>query len=332
MRKKLSLVRIYCPAVLLILFMSGVPTGAKDSAISVRVRPGDSISYLAFKHLHAYNQGIASKIERLNPHIRNLNRIYVGDMVYLPKPEIKISTQKTGEPASTASTSVNKKMTTAASKAVITFIAGQAQILTSRYNRWRVATVNSILKVGDEVQVLKSSRLELVLDNLSVLRLGPETHLELKEVERSPEKERYSFLLTAGKLWTRVTRLLGFGSEYQVKTPTAITAVQGTVYDLNVDPTQRTRVRVFAGSVQVYNPFAGTLAPGQDVPKVKKPTRVPSPTRVSQTEWERLVLQQYQQVILGWERRTVVTPVDPVVKSGEEWVNWNEARDRDFYF
>ena len=314
------------------LFTSGVQTAAKDTAISVRVRPGDSISYLAFKHLHAYNQGIATKIKWLNPHIRDLNRIYVGDMVYLPKPEIKISTQKTSEPASTASTSVNNKMTTAGSKAVITFIAGQAQILTSRDNRWRVATVNSILKVGDEVQVLESGRLELVLDNRSVLRLGPETHLELKEVERSPAKERYSFLLTAGKLWTRVTRLLGFGSEYQVRTPTAITAVQGTVYDLNVDPSQRTRVRVFAGSVKVYNPFAGALAPGQKVLKLKEPTRVPSPTRVSQAEWEKLVLQQYQQVTLGRERSTVVTPVDLVAKSGEGRVNWNEARDRDFYF
>jgi hypothetical protein len=331
MPKNFNCFRICYLAALLMLLMSGGSTAAKDATISVKIRPGDSVSYLAFKHIHAYNQKIATKIKRLNPHLRDLNRILVGDMLYLPIAETKVPTGKTGEPVTTPSTSVTKKMTTAGSKAVITLVEGQAKMFTSKDRGWRIATVNSILTAGDKVKVLRKGRIELVLDNRSVLRLGPETQLELKEVERSPRKEKYSFMLTAGKMWTRVTRLLGFGSEYKVKTPTAITAVQGTVYDLAVDPTQQTRVRVFSGTVQVYNPFAGALVPGQELPKLKEPTRVPGPTRISQADWEKLVLQQHQQVTLGRDGRTGVTPVDPVAKRGEAWIDWNEARDRDFY-
>jgi hypothetical protein len=161
--------------------------------------------------------------------------------------------------------------------------------------------------------------------------LAANTTLELKEVERRRQKEKYRFALSVGKMWTRVTRLLGFGSKYQVETPTAITAVQGTVYDLHVDPSQQTRVRVHSGNVQVYNPFAGDLAPGQEVPKLKEPTRVPGPTRISREEWEQLLLGQYQQVTLGREGRSAISAFDLAAARREAWVRWNEARDRDLY-
>jgi hypothetical protein len=132
-------------------------------------------------------------------------------------------------------------------------------------------------------------------------------------------------------MWTRVTRLLGFNSKYQVDTPTAITAVQGTVYDLQVDSDQQTRVRVHSGNVLVYNPFAGDLAPGEKIPKFQEPTRVPGPTRISREAWEQLLLQQYQQVTLGREGRSNISAFDLDKARKEAWVSWNEARDKDFY-
>jgi len=222
-------------------------------------------------------------------------------------------------------------MTAAASRAVATLVEGEVQMMAGGDNTWRRLSSNAILKGGDKVRVLDNGRLEMVLDNRSVLRLAANSTLELKEVERKPEKETYRFALSLGKMWTRVTRLLGLGSRYQVDTPTAITAVQGTVYDLQVDSNQQTRVRVHSGNVQVYNPFAGKLAPGEKVSKLQEPTRVPGPTRISREAWEQLLLQQYQQVTLGREGRSTISAFDLDKARKEAWVRWNEARDKDFY-
>lgn len=317
--------------VLLILLVATFLVAASEPVTSVKVRPGDSISYLAFKHLQTYNQEIASQIKSLNPHIKDLNLIQVGQTVYLPKRQPSTVTGKRGEPTPSAPASDTKKMAAAASRAVATLVEGEAQMMIVGSNGWQRLQVNAILKAGDTVRVLDQGRLELVLDNRSVLRLAANTTLELKEVERRRQKEKYHFALSVGKMWTRVTRLLGFGSTYQVETPTAITAVQGTVYDLHVDPSQLTRVRVHSGNVQVYNPFAGDLAPGQKVTKFQEPTRVPGPTRISREQWEQLLLRQYQQVTLGRDGRSAISAFDLTAARREAWVRWNEARDRDLY-
>ena len=313
-------------AVLLIFMAATLVQAAPDSVITVKVRPGDTISYLALKHLHTYDQDTLNQIKKLNPHIKDLNRIKVGEAVRLPKPS-----PETAQPTAPSPPPVSKKMTAAASRAVVTLVEGEVQIMAGEEQSWRSLSSNAILKGGDKVRVLDDGRLEMVLDNRSVLRLAANSTLELKEVERKPEKETYRFALSLGKMWTRVTRLLGFGSKYQVDTPTAITAVQGTVYDLQVDPDQQTRVRVHSGNVLVYNPFAGDLAPGEKVPKLQEPTRVPGPTRISREAWEQLLLQQYQQVTLGREGRSTISAFDLDKARKEAWVRWNEARDKDFY-
>ena len=313
-------------AVLLIFLATTFVQAAPDSVLTVKVRPGDTISYLALKHLHTYDQDLLDQIKKLNPHIRDLNRIQVGQAVHLPRPhEVPV------QPAEPTPPPVSKKMTAAASRAVVTLVEGEVQIMSEGDHTWKSLSSNAILKGGDKVRVLDNGRLEMVLDNRSVLRLAANSTLELKEVERKPEKETYRFALSLGKMWTRVTQLLRFGSKYQVDTPTAITAVQGTVYDLQVDSNQQTRVRVHSGNVLVYNPFAGDLAPGEKVPKLQEPTRVPGPTRISREAWEQLLLQQYQQVTLGREGRSTISAFDLDKARKEAWVRWNEARDKDFY-
>jgi hypothetical protein len=313
-------------AVLLIFLAATFVQAASDSVLTVKVRPGDTISYLALKHLHTYDQDTLNQIKKLNPHIKDLNRINVGEAVHLPKPYVEPA-----QPTAPAPPPVSKKMTAAASRAVVTLVEGEVQVMAGGEDTWRKLNSNTILKGGDKVRVLDKGRLEMVLDNRSVLRLAANSTLELKEVERKPEKETYRFALSLGKMWTRVTRLLGFGSKYQVDTPTAITAVQGTVYDLQVDSDQQTRVRVHSGNVLVYNPFAGDLAPGEKVPKLQEPTRVPGPTRISREAWEQLLLEQYQQVTLGREGRSTVSAFDLDKARKEAWIRWNEARDKDFY-
>jgi len=304
---------------------------AATNTLEIKVRRGDSVSYLCFKNLGAYNNDIAAEIRKLNPEIKDLNLIYVGQIIRLPKERVEPPVAKPGVPPPATQPPAAKEMTAPAAKAVITLVEGEGQMIAAPDKSWQTATVNSMLKSGDKVRVLQEGRMELILDNRSVLRLASNSSLELKEVEHSPRKEQYSFFFSFGKMWTRVTRMIGFGSSHKVETPTAIAAVQGTSYDLQVDPSQQTTVRVFSGNVQIYNPFAGDLAPGQKMPKLKKPTRVSGPTRISKEEWTQLVLQQYQQVTLGREGRSTITAFDLDKARKEAWIRWNEERDKDFY-
>jgi len=304
---------------------------AAPSTLEIKVRKGDSVSYLCFKYLGANNEEIAAEMKKLNPEIKDLDLIYVGQIIRLPKERVESQVAKPSVQPPVTRPPEPKEMTTAAAKAVITLVEGRGEIMTASGQFWQTAKVNSSLKSGDKVRVLEEGRMELILDNRSVLRLAPNSSLELKEVERSPRKEHYSFSFTFGKMWSRVTRLFGVGSSHQVETPTAIAAVQGTTYDLQVDPNQQTQVRVFSGNVQVYNPFAGDLAPGQEMPKLKKPTRVSGPTRISREEWTQLVLRQYQEVTLSREGRSTISTFDLDTARKEAWVRWNEARDKDLY-
>ena len=206
--------------VLMIFLVATFVQAEPVSVITVKVRSGDTISYLALKYLHTYDRDILDKIKKLNPQIRDLNRIQVGQVLHLPKPA-----DEPPQPTVPSPPAVTKKMTATASRAVATLVEGEVQLMAEGGNTWRSLGANAILKGGDKVQVLDNGRLEMVLDNRSVLRLGSNSTLEIKEVERKPEKETYRFALSLGKMWTRVTRLLGFGSKYQVDTPTAITAV-----------------------------------------------------------------------------------------------------------
>ena len=304
---------------------------AAPNTLEIKVRRGDSVSYLCFKHLGAYNMDIAAEIKKLNPEIKDLNLIFVGQIIRLPQERVEPVVAKPSVQPPVTRPPEPKEMTAAAAKAVITLVEGQGEMMTASDQSWQTAKVNSSLKSGDKVRILEEGRMELILDNRSVLRLAPNSSLELKEIERSPQKEHYSFSFSFGKMWSRVTRLFGVGSSHQVETPTAIAAVQGTAYDLQVDPDQQTRVRVFSGKVQVYNPFAGNLAPGQEMPKLEKPTRVSGPKRISREEWTQLVLSQYQQVTLGRGGRSTISAFDLDAARKEAWVRWNEERDRDFY-
>jgi hypothetical protein len=183
--------------VLLIFLATTYVQAESVSVITVKVRPGDTISYLALKHLHTYDQDILDQIKELNPQIRDLNRIQVGQAVLLPKPG-----EEPAQPIAPAPLVESKKMAAAASRAVATLVEGEVQVMAGGDNTWLKLSPNAILKGGDKVRVLDNGRLEMVLDNRSVLRLASNTTLELKEVERKPEKETYRFALSLGKMDT----------------------------------------------------------------------------------------------------------------------------------
>ncbi len=122
---------------------------------------------------------------------------------------------------------------------------------------------------------------------------------------------------------------------FEVASANAVAGVRDTIWRMTVTEDRSTLIRVYEGTVEVYNPFVkpdykpedgGFRAPRE----VRGPQEVPPPFReVTREEWEQIVLTQMMQVMVP----AVGKPDRPTDFSAEEdqreeWVRWNQARDR----
>jgi hypothetical protein len=226
-----------------------------------------------------------------------------------------------------------------AQKGVITFMEGGVQVRKSGETQWVPARPNMILGENDQVRVPGQARAELILDNQSVLRLSANTVLTIQklEEEKSTRKENARMEVSLGRLWLKMGKLFNPASRCDVKSPTVIAGVQGTVYQLSVAGDNSTTIQVFEGAVNVYNPFPqpqpslpGVPAQVEKPREVAGPQEVRGPTAVSREEWTKIVLSQYQQVTVTGRGIPQPVPFDPARERENEWTRWNEERDADF--
>jgi hypothetical protein len=85
------------------------------------------------------------------------------------------------------------------------------------------------LELGDIVTTDAQSKVRIVLADDSVLTVGPKTRVAVDEfvVEESGRKGRLRVL--AGTFKIAIARLLSGNTDYEIRTPTAVVGVRGTV-------------------------------------------------------------------------------------------------------
>jgi hypothetical protein len=119
----------------------------------------------------------------------------------------------------------------------------------------------------------------------------------------------------------------------EVKSPSAVIAVRGTIYRLDVEPDSSTTLKVYDGEVEV-SPAQASMGMGQRQPEtpVGPPTDVPGPTDVagprdvSESEWMEIIKAQ-QQIVIGADGSFKRSDFDPVEDAQSDWVQWNKKRD-----
>ena len=328
-----------------------------DETLKIRVRKGDTLSYLSFKTYGRYNPEIAGILKQENPQIKDVNLIYPGQELKFPALE-SMNRRLAGPPGIPARPADEKDAKVArppqpptpptapvsdtqvrAQKAVITYLEGQVQVKRAGETRWATAQANMILGENDQIKVPAQSRAELILDNQSVMRLSENTALTLQklEEEKTTGKENTRMDLSLGKMWVKVSKLFNPASRSDVKTPTVIAGVQGTIYQLSVAGDQSTTIQVYEGAVNVYNPFPKGLPPVPGAPtqvekprEVTGPQEVAGPKAVSREEWTQIVLHQFQQITVTGREIPKPVPFQPERERQNEWNRWNEERDADF--
>ncbi len=185
----------------------------------------------------------------------------------------------------------------------------------------------SEIEVGDSLKVEKGGALKLLLNDESVLAVGPESQLVINEAEFSGlERKGFSAKLMFGAVWAKVKKVAaGSEAKFEVTTERAVAGVRGTIF--RVDATKLlkastgskkkksvpvTVVRVTEGKVAVdaqvrLAQAKVPAAQGQTQPASTGPRRqVAGPGQISKDEWEKkfVELQRDSQVTVGedlWE-------------------------------
>lgn len=225
--------------------------------------------------------------------------------------------------------------------AEVTYLVGS--VTYQRGGVTKTASLGTELKSGDVVITGSRSRVELTFGDGSLTRLGSEARLT---IERSAGGlgEATVVNCTGGRVWSNVTPFTNSDGAYVVTTPTASAAVRGTVFRTDIYPDTSTLLRVYEGSVEIWNPlmalegpmFWETESSGGDDPdpgerhEVVGPHEVSGPVEVSEEEWENILIGQMSQVYIAADGSVL----DQMEFSADdeledEWVEWNKERDEE---
>lgn len=277
------------------------------------VQKGESASYIALRYYGFFSDSLFAALRQANRHLAELNLLQVGDTLFLPPRQ--------------AANPTPELLRTQAASAVLTLSEGEVRYR-SGTGAFKPATVNLILKPNDEITTGTDGRAELVLDNRSVMRLAANSQLKIIALRRattSTANNAYqaSFSLSVGSIWTRVTLFLDKPPKIEVKLPTAIAGVQGTIYRATVAADSTTRVRVYEGTVSVRaNPL------GNAPQRIGPPQQIPGPRQITVEEWIKMV-RAYHELVIAKNGKP--SEPRPFTDEGADlaWARWNQARDRD---
>jgi hypothetical protein len=306
--------------VLPLLFSASAPITHKTFV----VRKGDTVSYLAIRYYGFWSDSLFAVLKQANRHITDLNLIHPRDSLFFP---LRSSPEPKPE-----------QLRTAATQAVLTYYEGPVQFRRGNSNgAFLPAQPNLSLRPGDEIATRDKARAELVLDNRSVIRLAANSRLKITNLSRpapvsqntAPMQAQFDFSL--GSLWTRVNKIFNRQPNVDVKFPTAIAGVQGTIYRAVVTTDSTTNVRVYQGTVEVRG--GGSLARPQQIgppQQVAPPQQVPGPREVPLETWVQLVRAQ-QQITIARDGRPSTPSRFTDQGTDLDWVSWNQQRDRDLH-
>ena len=130
---------------------------------------------------------------------------------------------------------------------------GQVEIRRDSTGRVLTQTIafkpNDDLFAGDTIITGKDGKLVLALSDGSQAVVAAKTTLIIQDLTQSP---RTLFQLLKGKTRIHIEKLGGQPNPYRVNTPTAVIAVRGTIFDVEVSDDE-TQVYLHEGAVDVFN-------------------------------------------------------------------------------
>jgi hypothetical protein len=217
-------------------------------------------------------------------------------------------------------------------KGLLTYTDGRVKKKQVSEEEWQNAAKDTTVLVGDRVRTYQRSRAELELLELDVIRMAPETIIDIvKLYEETKQKIKETQIsVEKGDIWANINKKKG-DTKFGISAPVAVAAITGTVLRIGVDADSTTELKVYNGEVQITNaPEKTDLTPKRiDVHEVPGPYEVPGPHEVSMEEWV-YIIKNMQKIVI--DNKGQVKEVGEFKKSDKDektdWVEWNLDRDK----
>ncbi|MBN2364766.1 MAG: FecR domain-containing protein [Calditrichaeota bacterium] len=218
----------------------------------------------------------------------------------------------------------------------ITFPLNRVFVIPEGTSDLKMAYFNMDVFSGDKIETKRESRCEITLTNGDVVRIDENSLYTLEDIEVTQETVKASSFLSVGKLWATIRKIFTEDDYVAVKSPTAVIAVRGTIYRVDVAEDSMTTLRVYDGEVEVKPAAAGIgklqqskpertgpIGPPRDVPG---PRDVAGPRDVSEAQWIEIVKAQ-QQIRISSDGKFEKSDFDLIDDAKSDWVQWNKQRD-----
>jgi hypothetical protein len=213
--------------------------------------------------------------------------------------------------------------------AKVNFYMGEVGYSKAQSEEWSDVVLQQSLFAGDAVRTGAESRLELkTSDDGLVVRIDENSELEIS-TRSLQEWKGPGTRATArrGRLWTNVRRMAADRENLTVETPTVLAAVRGTIFRIDIPSDSTTILRVYEGQMEVRDNPAPPPPTGE-LREVAAPREIAAPREVSAQQWLELVSAN-EQLVVTRGLTPVKSEFDPAEDAQLDWVQWNQARDRE---
>lgn len=133
---------------------------------------------------------------------------------------------------------------------VVTLVVGDVDVKKMGANSWRKALIEDNLEMGDSVKTGNDSYCELQMVKRGIFRVEGSSEIYLAKLINEDEKVNSRMKLSKGGVALKPNKLEE-GENFEVETSTAVVAVRGTKFSVNIDDNGNTKVAVKEGKVSV---------------------------------------------------------------------------------
>lgn len=163
---------------------------------------------------------------------------------------------------------------------VVVYKTGSAQFARAQESVWNEVSVKLSLYAEDQLKAGSASSVHLQLRNQTLLRLQPQSAITMDKVDKASRD--VVLTLPEGSLQASVENMRKSGGRFSIRTPSAVAAVRGTVFELQASA-QSSGLACYEGQVDVSAQKVTVEVPagmGTYVEKGKtpqQPFRLPAP-------------------------------------------------------
>ncbi|MBU0699466.1 MAG: FecR family protein [Pseudomonadota bacterium] len=217
--------------------------------------------------------------------------------------------------------------------AVVTLLEGRASVLRQGMKTPKTLSKQERLSRGDRVTTEIKSRIEITMPDKSVVRFDEKTTFVLEAVayDQKTQKKDIDVNIILGKTWANVPKFSGSKGRFEITTKTSVAGVRGTDFRMNVNADNSAVLKVYEGEVAVSKRkdtgTAETTAKLEKPTKIAGPHPVEGPHPVSMEEWTYIV-GALQQINIQPDGSAAKPFRFDIAKDLDEWVRWNQARNR----